>query len=79
MRIADFLLALSLVSASVLLVPQGSRVRPDPPPAHMSTLSNDGGSAAQTSSDGVRMLRRADIIVIPVEVAVANRAELASP
>jgi hypothetical protein len=78
MRIADFLLALSLVSASVLLVPQGSRVRPDPPPAHLSTLSNDGGSAAQTSSDGVRMLRRADIIVTPVEVAVANRAELAS-
>jgi hypothetical protein len=78
MRTAYFLFALSLVSASVLLLPQGLPVRPDPPPAHLSALSNDGGSAAQTSSDGVRMLRRADIVVIPVEVAVANRAELAS-
>jgi len=77
MRIADFLLALSLVSASVLLLPQSLPVRPAPAPA-LSTLSNDGGSVAQMSSDGVRMSRRADIVVIPVEVTVANRAELAS-
>ncbi len=78
MRITYFLFALSLVSASVLLLPQGLPVRPDPPPAHLSALSDDGGGAAQMSSDGVRMLRRADIVVLPVEVAVANRAELAS-
>jgi len=77
MRIADFLFALSLVSASVLVLPQGSPVRPNPRPAHPSTLSDEGGSAAQTSSDGVRMLRRANIVVLPVELAVANRAELA--
>jgi hypothetical protein len=34
MRIADFLFALSLVSASVLVLPQGLPVRPNPPPAH---------------------------------------------
>jgi hypothetical protein len=78
MRMADFFLVLSLVSSSVLFLPQGLPVRPDPPPAHLSTLSNDGGSAPQTSSHGVRMLRRADIVVLPVEVAVANKAELAS-
>jgi hypothetical protein len=33
MRIADFLFALSLVSASVLVLPQGSPVRPNPRPA----------------------------------------------
>jgi len=78
MRIAEFLFALSLLSASVLLLPQSLPIRNDPPPAQLSTLSNDGGSTAQTSSDGVRMLRRADIVVIPVELAVANKAELAS-
>jgi len=78
MRIADFLCALSLVSASVLVLPQGLTVRPNSPPAHLSTLSGEDGRAAQTSSDGVQMLRRADIIVLPVELVVANRAELAS-
>jgi hypothetical protein len=78
MRIADFLFALFLVSASVLLLPQGSPVQRNPPPAHLSTLSDEAGSATQTARDGVRMLRRADIVVLPVELAVANRAELVS-
>jgi len=76
MRIAAFLFALSLITASVL--PQNSPLRHASPPAHPPLLSNDGGSAAQNSSDGVRMLRRADILVVPVELSVASRAELAS-
>lgn len=76
MRIAAFLFALSLVTASVL--PQTSPVRHPSPLAHPPLHSNDGGSAARNSSDGVRMLRRADIRVLPVELIVANRTELAS-
>ena len=76
MRIATFLFALSIVSASVL--PQGMPVRHDPHRAHLPTHSNDGGSATQSSGDSVRMLRRADILVLPVELTVASRAELAS-
>jgi hypothetical protein len=52
-------------------------MRPDPPAAQLSAVSNDGGSIAQTG-DGVLMLRRADIVVIPMELAVTNKAELAS-
>jgi hypothetical protein len=76
MRIAAFLFVLSLVTASVL--PQTSPLRHASPPAHPPLASNDSGSAAQNSSDGVRMLRRVDILVVPVELSVANKAELAS-
>jgi hypothetical protein len=76
MRIPAFLFALSLVTASVL--PQSSQVRPVSPRAHLSVPSTEHGSATQSSGDGVRMLRRADILVLPVELIVANRAELGS-
>ena len=76
MRIAAFLFALSLVTASVL--PQTSPLRLASPPAQPPLPSDDGGSAAQNSSDGLRMLRRTEILVPPVELSVANRAELAS-
>jgi uncharacterized membrane protein YccC len=76
MRIAAFLFALSLVTASVL--PLTSTVRHASPGASLSTPSSNDGSAAQSMGDGVRMLRRADILVSPVELTVAHRAELAS-
>ncbi|MGC2196260.1 MAG: hypothetical protein WA628_16435 [Terriglobales bacterium] len=75
MRTAAFLFALSLGTASVL--PQASLVQHASPPAQPPMHFNDG-RAAQNSGDGVQMLRRADILVVPVELTVANRAELAS-
>jgi hypothetical protein len=76
MRIAAFLFALSVVTASVL--PLTSTVHHASPGASLSTHSNTDGSAAQSMGDGFRMMRRADILVLPVELTVANRAELAS-
>jgi len=70
MRIAAFLFALSLVTASVL--PQTSPLRLASPPAQPPLPSDDGGSAAQNSSAGLRMLRRTEILVPPVELSVAT-------
>jgi hypothetical protein len=75
MRIAAFFFALSFIFVSIS--PQGSPIHMlsrQPEPAN--SAESAGGS--QTLSDGVQMLRRADIVVVPIELTVANQAELAS-
>lgn len=74
MRIATFLFALSLAAA--LLLADTASLKPSP------ALHRAAVPVVQRNSipagDGVRMLRRADIRVFPLDVVVANRAELES-
>jgi hypothetical protein len=74
MRIAAFLFALSLFTTSLFL--RGSSAQ------HALTPSQDLAplhqNFPQASGDGVRMLRQAEIRVMPADLAAANRAELAS-
>jgi len=74
MRIATFLFALSLAAA--LLLADTSSLKPSPVlhPAAVPVAQANSFSA----SDGVRMLGRADIRVFPLELVVAQRAELES-
>lgn len=75
MRIAPFFLALSLFCVSIL--PQGWPMQ-SLPRVHAPAEFAEKQSASQTLSDGVQMMSQADIVVVPMDVAVANRAELAS-
>ena len=77
MRKAAFLPALSFFTVATL--PKGSSLllrsssRPQAP-----TEVKPSRSDTQRSSHGVRMSRLAEILVVPVDLAAANRAELAS-
>lgn len=75
MRIAPFFFALSLFCVSIL--PQGWPMQ-SLPRVHAPAEFAEKQSASQTLSDGVQMMSQADIVVVPMDVAVANRAELAS-
>jgi hypothetical protein len=75
MRIAPFFFALSLLGVSIL--PQGWRIQSLPLATAPSDFA-DRQSASQTLNDGVAMMSQADIVVVPVDVALANRAERAS-
>lgn len=76
MRIATFLFALSLVTGLVLAesssVWQPSAVTP------ASVQLTQGEPGFQSGGDGVRMWRRAEIRVVPLDLAAADRAELQS-
>ena len=74
MRMAAFLFALSLFTGSFLL--RGPSAQHASPPPNSFHFERD--NASQASGDGVRMLRRAEIVVLPADLAAANRAELAS-
>jgi hypothetical protein len=76
MRIATFLFALSLVTGLVLAdsssVWQPSAVPNDP------VQAMPRGASLQGSGDGIQMWRRAEIRVVPLDLAAADRAELQS-
>ena len=70
MRIATFLFALSLAAALVLADTSSLKPSPVHLPAAFPVAQRN------SISDGVRMLRRAEIRVLPLDVVVANRTEL---
>lgn len=74
MRLAAFLFALSLFTPSFSL--RGSSAQHTLVPPQGSASSRQDQTAPQ--GDGVRMLRHAEIRVVPTELAAANRAELLS-
>jgi hypothetical protein len=75
MRTAPFFFALSLFCVSILA--QGWPIQ-SLPRVHAPAEFAEKQSASQILSDGVQMMSQADIVVVPMDVAVANRAELAS-
>jgi hypothetical protein len=72
MRITTFLCALSLV-AVVLVAETSSYQHSAPVP-----IAAQSQPRAFSASDGVQMWRRAEIEVVPLDIAVANRAEIES-
>ncbi|MBZ5704308.1 MAG: hypothetical protein LAN63_03075 [Acidobacteriia bacterium] len=76
MRIATFLFALSLVTGLVL-AETSSVWRPSAVPVAPVQVAQ-GEADFQSGGDGIRMWRRAEIRVVPLDLAAADRAELQS-
>ena len=74
MRIANFLFALSLFIVSLFL--RGVSAQHTVAPSQGITPLHE--NVPEATGDGVRMLRQAEIRVMPTDLAAANRAELAS-
>jgi len=74
MRLATFLFALSLVALLVLADTSSLKAPPTLHPATVPLAQRNSISGG----DGVHMWRRADIRVFPLDLVLANRAELAS-
>ena len=78
MRFAAFLFALSLFTTSFVLRGSSAQHGLVPFPSQNLAPAHQGQTVPPANGDGVRMLRQAEIRVLPTELAAANRAELAS-
>jgi hypothetical protein len=76
MRSATILFLLTLFA--VLVLAQTSSLPERPLVPQVLTALGDGQSASRNSGDGVYMWRRAEIQVVPLDLAAANKVELES-
>jgi len=74
MRTATFLFA--LLSVAVIVLADTTLFRQPSTPAPVTVVSRQQGQSSFV--DGLRMWRRAEVQVVPLDLAMANRAELES-